>query len=70
MVAQMDVDNAFYRLKCPAGVDEHFVLPPVDVWQLRKIAPELCEGIVERVVSPRLMVLAMGWSWSLFFSAR
>ena len=32
-LAQMDVDSAFYRLRCPAGTEEHFIMPPVGTWR-------------------------------------
>ncbi|CAK0841243.1 unnamed protein product, partial [Prorocentrum cordatum] len=67
-LAQMDVDNAFYRIATPPGLREHFVLPAVDLEVLRAERPDLAGQLPAwRKASPRLVVLAMGWNWSLFF---
>ena len=68
LVAQLDVDNAFYRVRFPPGVSEHFALPPVSLEGLRRLDPSLVlEGLPGSDASPHLEVLAMGWSWSLYF---
>ncbi|CAK0867614.1 unnamed protein product, partial [Prorocentrum cordatum] len=67
-LAQMDVDNAFYRIATPLGLRDHFVLPAVDLDVLRAERPDLSAQLPSwRKASPRLAVLAMGWNWSLFF---
>eukprot|EP00959_Pyramimonas_sp_CCMP1952_P013363 281840-Pyramimonas_sp.AAC.1 len=67
-LAQMDVDNAFYRVATPPGLRDYFVLPAVDLDVLRAERPDLCAQLPAwRKASPRLVVLAMGWNWSLFF---
>ncbi|CAK0807986.1 unnamed protein product, partial [Prorocentrum cordatum] len=67
-LCQADVDNAFYRIGLPAGIEDYFVLPPVSCRHLEALCPgssgEL-RGAGE--LSPVLRVLPMGWSWSLYF---
>eukprot|EP00959_Pyramimonas_sp_CCMP1952_P059818 1249398-Pyramimonas_sp.AAC.1 len=69
-MAQADVDNAFYRVKLPDKMEEHFSLRSVRVSSLRQIAE--AAGVVidlpdARFGSPLLQVLPMGWSWNLYF---
>jgi hypothetical protein len=68
-LAQVEVEAAFYRIKSPPGLQEYFVLPPVHLPTLRRIRPDLCVdwAITDEWAGPRLCVLAMGWSWSLYF---
>ncbi|CAK0812627.1 unnamed protein product, partial [Prorocentrum cordatum] len=67
-LAQMDVDNAFYWIATPPGLRDHIVLPAVDFDELRVERPDLAGQLPAwRKASPRLAVLAMGWSWGLFF---
>ncbi|CAK0870032.1 unnamed protein product, partial [Prorocentrum cordatum] len=44
-VDQADVDNAFYRVKLPDKMDEHFSLPSVHVSSLRQLAEATGVGI-------------------------
>eukprot|EP00959_Pyramimonas_sp_CCMP1952_P323347 6766242-Pyramimonas_sp.AAC.1 len=72
-MAQADVDNAFYRVKLPDKMDEHFSLPSDHLATLRQLADEA--GIdmdlpESRFGAPLLQVLPMGWSWSLYFCQR
>ncbi|CAK0822951.1 unnamed protein product, partial [Prorocentrum cordatum] len=72
-MAQADVDNAFYRVKLPDKMDEHFSLPSVHLGTLRQLADEagVDMGLPEaRFGSPLLQVLPMGWSWSLYSCQR
>ena len=67
-VRECDVQCAFYRLECPDGMQEYFTLPATTGRQLRAQGVE--PGMHLRdddLVTPRLAVLAMGFSWSLFF---
>ncbi|CAK0883302.1 unnamed protein product [Prorocentrum cordatum] len=66
-LAQMDVNNAFFRVRTPPELSKFFRLPPVDVDALRAVNPTAAQGISGRRATPRLCVLAMGWSWSLYF---
>ncbi|CAK0877595.1 unnamed protein product [Prorocentrum cordatum] len=71
--AQADVDRAFYRVKLPDKMDEHFSLPSVHLGTLRQLADEagIDMGLPEaRFGLPLLQVLPMGWSWSLYFCQR
>ena len=40
-VYQTDVNNAFYRIRCPAGLEEFFVLPNVEVRHLAAAGVEV-----------------------------
>ncbi|CAK0904966.1 unnamed protein product [Prorocentrum cordatum] len=67
-LAQMDVDNAFYRIATPPGLRDHFVPLAVDLDVLRAERPDLSAQLLPgRKASPRLAVLAMGWNWSPLF---
>ena len=70
-LADVDVDNAFYRIKNPPGLEEMFTTPPVYINELRACGvdiPSELEGSLE--LSPILLVLPMGFSWSLYFGQR
>ena len=68
---QVDVETAFYRIDGPEVLSEYFRLPPVDLDALREVRPDLqLDHLPGRRATPRLAVLAMGWSWSLFFCQR
>ncbi|CAK0889614.1 unnamed protein product, partial [Prorocentrum cordatum] len=47
-MAQADVDNAFYRVKLPDKMDEHFSSPSVHLSSLRQLAEGLLETTVLR----------------------
>ena len=71
-LAQMDVDNAFYRIRLPAGAESYFRLPQVrrdllcDL--LRDDSTFSAELLPQEAhITPCLLVLPMGWSWSLYF---
>ncbi|CAK0895306.1 unnamed protein product, partial [Prorocentrum cordatum] len=49
------------------GSASFFRLPPVDVDALRAVNPTAAQGLSGKRATPRLCVLAMGWSWSLYF---
>ena len=68
-MAQVDVDNAFYRVMLPPGMSSLFILPKIRADRLVSRAPELAAELPhggEGWVCPRLKALAMEWSWSLF----
>ena len=71
LLAQTDVNNAFYRIGVPAGLEECFLLPQVKASLLTELGIVLPEEVAaDAVVSPALTVLAMGFSWSLYFCQR
>ncbi|CAK0857511.1 unnamed protein product [Prorocentrum cordatum] len=69
-LSQMDVDNAFYRCKAPPGVSDFFALPRVSARHLHQANGKLATGLgvtATGYVTPHLEVMAMGWSWALYF---
>ena len=71
MEGEEDVSCAFYRIRAPPGLEELFVLPSVRVKHLRKVGVEGLDHLGdEEELSPLLLALAMGFSWSLFFCQR
>ena len=67
LLAQTDVNNAFYRIGVPAGLEECFLLPQVKSSMLTELGLELPSDLAaDAFVSPALTVLAMGFSWSLY----
>ena len=69
VLSHTDIDNAFYRIRAPPGLSEWFRLPKVDVRELRKLDPSIRfpDSSDSRYCTPSLLVLAAGWSWSLYF---
>ena len=67
ILSQCDVDCAFYRIHCPDGLGDFFCLPPVDLGAIREIRPELAASLRGKKATPRLLVLAMGFSSALHF---
>ncbi|CAK0798858.1 unnamed protein product, partial [Prorocentrum cordatum] len=65
-LSQVDVEACFYRMRAPPGMEEVFVLPPLDCGALRRVRPDIAVG-GDVTCSPLLIVLPMGWNWSLFF---
>ena len=65
-LAQVDVEKAFYRIDAPPGLERSLCLPRVSADHLRQLRPGMSLP-VGRYLTPQLVVLAMGWSWSLFF---
>jgi hypothetical protein len=67
-MAQLDVENAFYRIRVPPDADHFFILPPVSIKHLQAegvtIPAELASCVT---ASPSLLVLPMGFTWSLYF---
>ena len=64
-VAVGDLENAFYRLAVPPGMDHLFTLPAVDsglVGLTRLDGTPLAAG--ERLL-PCLQILPMGWNWAM-----
>ena len=59
-----DIENAFYGMKMPAKWSPYFALPPVSPRLLREVG-YLDPIPVDGLVCPCLVVLPMGWSWSL-----
>ena len=62
-----DISNAFYRITVPESARPFLTLPPIRARHLglnrlhgKTISPET-------PVIPRMLVLPMGWSWSLYF---
>ncbi|CAK0804444.1 unnamed protein product [Prorocentrum cordatum] len=64
--SHMDVECAFYRIRAPPGVSDHFVLPRVSGRLIRQLAPA-CDVAGADWLSPHLEAMAMGWSWALHF---
>jgi len=70
-MAQTDVDNAFYRLAVPSGMEYEFVLPAVQTRYLRDAGVVLSdEHGKAAVLSPLMVVLPMDFSWALYFCQR
>ncbi|CAK0901668.1 unnamed protein product, partial [Prorocentrum cordatum] len=65
-LSQVDVEACFYRMRAPPGMEEVFVLPPLDCDALRRLRPDIAIG-GDVTCSPLLIVLPMGWNWSLVF---
>ena len=61
-----DIDNAFYRFEAPAVAREYFTLPPIRARHLGKVRVDGQFLAGDVIVVPRLKVLPMGWSWSLW----
>ena len=67
-LAQMDVNNAFYRIAMPPGLSKYFCLPQASVRALRACGADIPPGLSEAsFVTPEFSVLVMGFSWSLYF---
>ena len=70
-MAQTDVTSAFYRIAAPTGMEEYFRMPPVKCRLLRELGVEVpLDSKDDDVVTPLLLVLAMGFSWALYFCQR
>ena len=62
-----DIDNVFYRVAAPKNTRPYFTLPRI---RAKHIGCPVIGGIrtkADEWVTPRLRVLPMGWSWSLWF---
>ena len=60
-----DIDNCFYRIGLPEGLQEFFPLPDIAAGYL---GLRVCEGApisASESVTPVLTVLPMGWSWAM-----
>ena len=67
-MAQTDVNTAFYRILAPNGMSEFFILPNVSTQLLLHEGVEVPDHLRHLPnVSPQLQVLAMGFSWALYF---
>ena len=62
-IAEIDIECAFYRIASPPGLSKLVVLLPLR----RAYLIAKCLDFSSSLVSRRLIVLAMGWNWSLFF---
>ena len=62
-----DIDNAFYRVRAPGCALPFFTLPRVKVKYLSNPVVDGRRPSQETWVTPQLLVLPMGWSWSLWF---
>ncbi|CAK0821451.1 unnamed protein product, partial [Prorocentrum cordatum] len=51
VVEQVDIEAAFYRVEAPVGLSELMALPVIS----------------GKRTAPRLVMLPMGWNWSLYF---
>ena len=69
-VKQVDVGCAFYRIQAPPGMEELFILPSAPAEALEAAGAELGANLKGGLVSPRLQVLGMGFSWALYFCQR
>ena len=68
---ETDVNCAFYRIKAPEGMSSYFLLPCIAVRYLRGAGVAGLEGYSDSDnVSPEFLVMAMGFSWSLYFCQR
>jgi len=71
VLRQVDVNNAFYRIAVPDGMEDYFVLPRVSREELARLLDDGLDELPEtRYLSPKLLVLAMGFSGSLYFCQR
>eukprot|EP00974_Lingulodinium_polyedra_P031995 3081051-Lingulodinium_polyedra.AAC.1 len=68
--ATSDLKDAFYSMKIPAWLGEYFCLPPVTVEEAREVGLITGQWTGRDKIWPRLSVLAMGWSWSVYFCQR
>lgn len=66
LLSQMDVDNAFYRIRCPPGMSAHFEPPRARREDLLLAGADVGDLDCE-YVGARLQVLPMGFACSLFF---
>ena len=68
ILKQTDVNNAFYRIRTPPGMWQEFLLPVVSVAELQALGCQLPGDVTGLAwASPGLEVLAMGFSWALYF---
>ena len=54
-----DIESAFYSILAPPWARKYFTLPRVKAFHVGPPG--------NHYVTPRLLVLPMGWSWSLWF---
>ena len=67
-MAQTDVNNAFFRILARPGMSDYFILPSVSTRLLLQEGVEVPDHWLHLPdVSPQLQVLAVGFSWALFF---
>ena len=67
-MAQTDVNTAFYRILAPNGMSEFFILPSVPTQLLQREGVKVRDHLLHLPeVYPQLQVLAMGFSWALYF---
>ena len=67
-MAQTDLNTALYRILAPTGMPEHFILPRVSTHLLLREGVEVPNHLRHLSdVFPQLQVLAMGFSWALYF---
>ena len=70
-VAQTDVDTAICRILAPAGMSEYFILPRVSTHLLLREGVKVPDHLRHLSdVSPQLQVLAVGFSWVLYFLSK
>ena len=65
-----DIDNAFYRVEAPACARPFLTLPPIRIRHLRAAGVKGLIGDPNDFLVPRMIVLPMGWSWSLLICQR
>ena len=67
-MAQTDVNTAFFRILAPTGMSEYFILPRVSTQLLLREGVDVPDHLLHLSdVSPQLQVLALGFSWALYF---
>ena len=66
-ISQGGLKNAFYHLGMFEGLDEYFILPPIEAGAMGITEVDGRAVGAKELVSPRLQVMAMGWTWSLHF---
>ena len=63
-VATGDISAAFYRMRLPEPLRQHFRLPYIAA---RHLGVACIDGVKihsDELVAPQLTVLPIGWSWS------
>ena len=67
-MAQTDLNTAFYRTLAPSRMSEFFILPSVPTQLPLREGVDVPDHLQHLPhVSPQLQILAMGFSWALYF---
>ena len=65
-----DIQDCFYHLAVPEGLDEYFTLPAVRACDAPWALVEGMRPAPDTWITPCLQVLPMGWAWSLHWAQR